>query len=122
MSASRVLGQVDLLHNTNGLVTARGLHSPWFVVVDSTHNRAFVSDAGTTRVLWWNNAASLTTGKPADGVLGQQDFHSKRRFADQRQEPELPARHGGRRRGRASTSPTTSITGSCATARRSRRA
>ncbi len=76
MSASRVLGQVDLLHNTNGLVTARGLHSPWFVVVDSTHNRAFVSDTGNNRVLWWNSAASLTTGKPADGVLGQQDFHS----------------------------------------------
>ncbi|MFI5348202.1 MAG: NHL repeat-containing protein [Elusimicrobiota bacterium] len=76
MNASRVLGQPDYVHNTDDLVNARGLHNPWFVVVDSTHNRAFVADAGNNRVLWWNDAATLTTGKPADGVIGQQDFNS----------------------------------------------
>ena len=76
MNASRVLGQPDFVHNTDDLVNARGFHNPWFVVVDSTRNRAFVSDGGNSRVLWWNNASSLTMGKPADGVLGQQDFNS----------------------------------------------
>ena len=76
MSATRVLGQPDFVHNTDDLVNARGFHNPWFVAVDSVHNRAFVSDGGNARVLWWNNASSLATGRPADGVLGQQDFNS----------------------------------------------
>jgi sugar lactone lactonase YvrE len=80
MNATRVLGQPDFTHNTTDLVDAKGFHNPWFVVVDHAHDRAFVSDAGNNRVLWWNSAANLVTGKPADGVIGQPDFNSNSNF------------------------------------------
>lgn len=76
MNASLELGQIDFGHNTTDFVDAKGFHNPWYVAVDSVHDRAFVSDAGNNRVLWWNDASGLATGKPADGVLGQPDFYS----------------------------------------------
>ncbi len=38
--------------------------------------RVYVADTYNNRVLWWNSAAAYTTGRGADGVIGQPDFIS----------------------------------------------
>lgn len=76
MAASRVLGQPDFVHNSQNRVDARGFHGAFFAALDAAHNRLFVADAGNNRVLWWNDAAGLSNGRAADGVLGQPDFNS----------------------------------------------
>ena len=74
-SASIVLGQPNFTSNAFGTGPA-GINGPNCVAVDVLHNRVFVADTFNNRVLWWNDRTSLTSGKNADGVLGQMDFNS----------------------------------------------
>lgn len=68
-SADLVLGQSDYTHNTTN-----SLNNPFSVAVDTINDRVYVADQLNNRVLWWDHVASLTSGKAADGVLGQPDF------------------------------------------------
>ncbi len=70
-SAVRVLGAPDFTHAYNNSIEAKGFDEPRGTVYDPKYGRLFVSDLANRRVLWWNNATSLSTQKPADGVLGQ---------------------------------------------------
>jgi sugar lactone lactonase YvrE len=74
--ADLVLGQADFTHNDSPLVKAAGMNRTEGVAVDTTTKRIYICDNSNNRVLWWNNIDSLTNGKNADGVLGQQDFVS----------------------------------------------
>jgi sugar lactone lactonase YvrE len=75
-SADVVLGQYDYTHSGANLVDAKGLNYPFSIAIDTNTGRIYVSDSYNNRVLWWNNSSSLTTGKPADGVIGQTDLYS----------------------------------------------
>ena len=74
-SADLVLGQADYFHGGNSSAQ-NGLFYPITVAVDNTIGRVYVADAENSRVLWWNNAASLVNGQNADGVIGQPNFIS----------------------------------------------
>ncbi|MDE2490323.1 MAG: hypothetical protein KGM24_05710 [Elusimicrobia bacterium] len=78
-TADLVLGQ--------GLFTTRGLSSfpnaygfnLWTqaggqVAIDTANARVYVADQGDSRVLFWNGLSALASGRPADGVLGQDGF------------------------------------------------
>lgn len=71
--ADRVLGQPDLTTNYSQ-VSASSLYTPTDVEIDLRTGRVFVADTGSSRVLSWSSAADLSTGAPADLVLGQPDF------------------------------------------------
>ena len=73
--ADLVLGQADFIHLGINNLGASGLSLPIAVATDST-GHIYVADACNNRVLGWRNAGSLTTGQPADLVIGQPDFHS----------------------------------------------
>jgi sugar lactone lactonase YvrE len=77
-NASRVLGQVDFVHNGVNILTNTGLWNPRSAAVDRsvTPNRIYVADAGNHRVLGWHSIDALKDGSPADVVIGQQDFLS----------------------------------------------
>ena len=76
--AAAVLGQDDFIHNVANLVDAQGLNAPQAVAIDAsaTPNRIYVADEDNNRVLGWRDAASFTSGAPADLVIGQPDFLS----------------------------------------------
>lgn len=72
--ADAVLGQPDFTTNSAG-TTAEKLGGPVGIYVDHT-GTLWVSDWSNHRVLWFNNAAWLSNGAPANGVLGQPGFGS----------------------------------------------
>ncbi len=73
-AADGVLGQPDFTTNSNGN-TAEKLGGPVGIYVDYT-GTLWVTDWSNHRVVWYNNAASLANGSPANGVLGQPGFGS----------------------------------------------
>jgi sugar lactone lactonase YvrE len=77
-TADLVLGQDDFIHNVANLVDAQGLNAPEAAAIDASAmpNRIYVADEGNNRVLGWRDAASFTSGAPADLVIGQSDFLS----------------------------------------------
>jgi sugar lactone lactonase YvrE len=71
-SANAVLGEPDF--NTGGGGTTNSTVTyPYAVAIDAT-GHLYVADHDNNRVLRFNNAASLTNGSPANGVLGARDF------------------------------------------------
>jgi sugar lactone lactonase YvrE len=76
--ADIVLGQPNLTDNPQNFISARGLHSPTSVAVDTTvnPNRLYVSDSANNRILGYNDVATLVTGGLADLVIGQPNFNS----------------------------------------------
>lgn len=75
-SASIVLGQPDFISSGNDTIVSDRLNHPCSVSVDMLSGRVYVCDTYNSRIVWWNDSASLTNGKSADGVIGQPDFSS----------------------------------------------
>ena len=73
-TAEAVLGQPDFTTNTFGN-SATKFRDVTGIYVDNT-GILWVTDWRNHRVLRFDNAASLSNGAPADGVLGQTDFTS----------------------------------------------
>jgi sugar lactone lactonase YvrE len=75
-AADRVLGQPDFIHNAPNSVDANSMNRGGYVVVDTsvTPNRLYVADQENNRVLGYNDVTALTTGAPANLVIGQPDF------------------------------------------------
>ncbi len=73
--AEAVLGQADFVETGPGTATNR-LSYPQGLAVDSA-GRLWVADQGNNRVLRFDHAASLGSGAPAAGLLGQPGFSSK---------------------------------------------
>ncbi|MEO8232336.1 MAG: T9SS type A sorting domain-containing protein [Ignavibacteriota bacterium] len=71
-NADGVLGQTDFVTGTSG-TTASKFDAPWGVYVD-VNGKLWVADRYNSRVLRFDNAAGLTNGSSANGVLGQTDF------------------------------------------------
>ena len=71
-NADGVLGQLDFVTGTTG-TTASKFDAPWGVYVDVS-GKLWVADRFNSRVLRFDNAAGLTNGANANGVLGQTDF------------------------------------------------
>ena len=71
-AAEAVLGQPDFQSTSLGLSATR-LNSPRGLAV-SAAGQLYVADANNNRVLRFDHAATIATGSPADGVLGQVDF------------------------------------------------
>jgi sugar lactone lactonase YvrE len=68
-----VFGQSNFTDSTSGL-TANKFNRPIAVKVDNM-GRLWVADAQNRRVLWFNNAHSISSNQPnANGVLGQANF------------------------------------------------
>jgi sugar lactone lactonase YvrE len=75
-SADLVLGQKDFSRGVANSVKSTGLDSPYSIAIDSVNGRVYSADGLNNRVLWWNGYSSLTSGKAADGVIGQPDLIS----------------------------------------------
>jgi sugar lactone lactonase YvrE/Leucine-rich repeat (LRR) protein len=84
INASLVLGQADFVsplinrNDDNANVQANGMRAPSDVWVDA-NGRLYVAELDNNRVIWFNNARSLTiadNGRNADGVLGQANLTS----------------------------------------------
>ncbi len=73
-NADRVLGQPDF-NSGVGHTTRNGMNAPDGVFMDAG-GRLWVSECDNSRVLRFNNAASLSYAANASGVLGQADFTS----------------------------------------------
>ncbi len=73
-SPDLVLGQQDINTSVANTVDGKGLDLPAGVAIDKATGRIYVSDTYNNRVLWWDNAAGLANGAPANGVLGQRDM------------------------------------------------
>ena len=71
-AAEAVLGQPDFQSTSPGLSATR-LNYPQALAVSPT-GQLWVADATNNRVLRFDHAATLASGSPADGVLGQVDF------------------------------------------------
>jgi sugar lactone lactonase YvrE len=71
-AATTVLGQSSFFTSTPG-TSASTMRNPGGLVVDGT-GRLWVTDYFNHRILRFDNAASLTDGAEANGVLGQPDF------------------------------------------------
>jgi len=79
VTANLVLGQPNFsVSGYAATIANTGLALPYGVAVDSSvsPNRLYVADTANNRVLGWNSIAALTTGAPADLVIGQVDFSS----------------------------------------------
>jgi sugar lactone lactonase YvrE len=74
MSADLELGQGDFTHAAANRADAQGINNPRQVTVDTNTARVYLVDQNNGRVLFWNDLAALTSGKAADGVLGQPNF------------------------------------------------
>jgi sugar lactone lactonase YvrE len=72
-AATLVLGEFDFTHNSGNFIDASSLSQPLSPYADSL-GHVYVADRNNHRVLGWKTAASLTTGQPADLVIGQPDF------------------------------------------------
>jgi len=73
-AAEAVLGQTNFTSNTTG-TTATTLYEPTSVAIDASGN-LWVVDADNSRVLRYANAATISSGAAASGVLGQSNFVS----------------------------------------------
>ncbi len=71
--AINVLGQPNFTTITAG-VFQEGLNAPTGVLTDPAHNRAYVLDSTTSRVLSYNLTLGIGNGKLANKVLGQTNF------------------------------------------------
>jgi sugar lactone lactonase YvrE len=72
-------GAIDQSNFTDSVALAIGAASigrPDGIAIDAANDRVYVSDALNHRVLRWSNASALTSGAPADLVIGQADFSS----------------------------------------------
>lgn len=76
MNAGLVLGKPNFTASYANSVTADGLYEAYGIAADTTTGRIYAADYKNSRVIWWNNAASLASGAPADGVIGQPDLES----------------------------------------------
>lgn len=84
MPAAHVLGQANLTDSANGFENpvvgctgfpnACSLNFPYSLAYDRAHQRLFVGDYGTPRILAFDLAGGITDGMPAAYVLGQADF------------------------------------------------
>ena len=88
-TANRVLGQIDLVHNTinfggpsailsgtSGFGTDIALGSGAAAIDSSSSvHHLYVADGGNNRVLGWYDVRTLANGAPADLVIGQSDFY-----------------------------------------------
>ena len=72
--ADLVLGQPDFTTNSSGTSQTK-MSYPSGLQIDP-NGRLWVLDAQNNRVLWFDDAANLTNGAPASGVIGQTDFTS----------------------------------------------
>ncbi len=76
--ADLVLGQSDFvsaeINRGAPQPSASSLYWPYGVSWDGA--RLYVADSGNRRVLWWEGIPT-EKGQPADGVLGQADFHCR---------------------------------------------
>ena len=72
-AADLVLGQSNFTTNTPG-GGATSLYAPTSVAIDPRTGKLFVADIANNRVLRWAASASLTSGAPAEAVLGQTNF------------------------------------------------
>jgi DNA-binding beta-propeller fold protein YncE len=73
-AAEAVFGQPNLSSGGSG-TSDSGMHEPLAVAI-ARDGVLFVVDGLNNRVLRFDNAASKSSGAPADGVLGQPDFTS----------------------------------------------
>ncbi len=71
-AADGVLGQIDF-NSKLAFGTATGMNAPRGVIIDALE-RLWVSDSLNHRILRFDNAADLTNGAAATGVLGQPDL------------------------------------------------
>ena len=76
VSADLVLGQANFDSAVLGSANQSNFDSGLEGIFVDNNGRLWVADYGNGRVLWFNNAANLANGAPADGVLGQTDFTS----------------------------------------------
>lgn len=74
-AADMVLGQTDFLGNVKG-GGATSIYAPTSIAIDISSGKLFVADIANHRVLRWPAVTSLTTGMPAEAVLGQTNFDS----------------------------------------------
>ncbi len=75
-NADAVLGQPDFV--SYGPVSQYGMDSPDGVAVDPTTGKVFVADYNNNRVLRFAGVENLSSGSPAEAVLGQPDFSNTR--------------------------------------------
>ncbi len=77
-TADIVLGQPNPTSTAAGYGGASGMHEPYGMAIDTsvTPNRVYVVDTYNSRVLGWNDVATLTNGEAANLVIGQLDFTS----------------------------------------------
>lgn len=74
-SAVLVLGQPGFTTNdTNTGETAYTMDQPRHIAIGG--GRVYVADGANNRVLWWNTTSAFSTGRAADGVIGQADLTS----------------------------------------------
>jgi sugar lactone lactonase YvrE len=75
-TADAVLGQQDFVHNAPNAPDASAIAQPSRVAVDRSvsPNRVYLADTANSRVLGWNDVATLLNGQGADLVIGQPDF------------------------------------------------
>lgn len=73
-AAEAVLGQPDFVTNTSGTSQTK-MNGPHGLAI-STSGELFIADYFNSRVLKFNNAATIASGSPADVVLGQSNFTS----------------------------------------------
>lgn len=82
LSASRVIGQLDLTQNAPNLVEGKefftaasgGLGGSAILDYSATPPHLYVADTGNNRILGFSNFSSLQNGQRADIVIGQPDL------------------------------------------------
>jgi DNA-binding beta-propeller fold protein YncE len=74
-SSDLVLGQPDFSTDTRGAGMS-SMNTPVGLAIDPGTGKLFIADFSNHRVLRWPSVTSLTTGMPAEAVLGQSDFDS----------------------------------------------
>jgi len=74
-AAEAVLGQTDFTSNVTG-TTATTLFYPRALAIDASGN-LWVADWDNSRILRYDNAATISSGAAASGVLGQTGFTTK---------------------------------------------
>ncbi len=77
MSASYVLGQTDFVSNQanqGGGVSSTTMGVSYSNIYDSAHDKLFVSDVESNRLLVYDLTNGITNGMEASAVIGQADF------------------------------------------------
>jgi len=76
MDADIVLGQQSFTYQGQNSIDNKSISSPVGIAKDSLNNRLYIADSSNTRVLWFENMSSLSSGAGASGVLGHAVFYS----------------------------------------------